>query len=73
MGPDMVPEYYLWQEAIALRDQGLSMLFLVALALVASWAMTDFWPSQVARILRMLFFWGGLVLWVVSLFSYWIV
>jgi hypothetical protein len=73
MGPEYVPEYLLWQEAIALRDQGLSMLFLVALALVASWAMTDFWPSKIAQILRMLFFWGGLVLWVVSLFSYWIV
>lgn len=73
MGPNMVPEFYLWQEALAQRDLGLTMLFLVALSLVASWAMTDFMPAKLAQVLKTLFFWGGIGLWVVSLFSYWIV
>jgi len=70
----MVPEYYLWFNSMAERDQGLIMLFVSALILVGAWIMLELFPipERIREVVKLLFALGGLPLYIISLFSFWI-
>lgn len=72
MPPEYVPEYALWLATTAERDSALVSLALVALLLVGAWIVTDALPERASRLLKQLFMLGGVPLYLLTFFSYWL-
>lgn len=62
----MTDRYWLWQQALTERDQGMMSLFILAIALVVSYLVTyvPWLPQKYGKVLRKAYEVGGVLLYI---------